>query len=134
MKDFSFKTIGEVQNEIELLEDSIENLEEVVGESCTSENEEYWDETFSPYYEQLEVARGELRGLKALHQQFQRESKPQVDFDLLINMLRKGGVGSVLENTYCNPTQDELRNLALFFKAMKNPKFATKASHILNQK
>ena len=132
MKDFNFTTHKEFQNEIDLIEDSIEHIESQVG---FSDGDEDYALRNSNFYEEYCELKSELRDVRALYQEFKRQNpttnKPQVDFDLLKGMLRKGGVGAVLNNTYCNPTQDELRNLAVFFEAMKNPKFATKASHFL---
>ena len=51
-----------------------------------------------------------------------------VDFDMLKSMLRPSGVSSVLKNLFMSPSQDELKNLALFFEKMKSSVFANYAS------
>lgn len=92
-----------------------------------------YKEYHSPYYQQLEQARSEMIDLRALKAEFikqHKSEKPQVDFDLLKHTIMLMST-DYLEDIETNMELRYYENLVLFFKNMKNPRFATKASHLL---
>ena len=129
---------------IQYVKNSLGNVQESNNESLTEDQEE----SDGDYYEELNGVRNELKQIKDVYFDWLKSrnlsdfyyfentvsnisNKPMVDFERLKTTLRPAGSVTGLKDKFVALSQDELKNLAVFFECMKNPKFAILASRKL---